>query len=156
MTFTNPSIIQDINDLIIGGVNTSEPKVSYMKYKVLVYKRMLKLVVEKVKNSMSLGNDYQAALNEVCEIVYSYLNISEKYFPINEEQVVDEIMKSAQYKNWETEVYYNFLNTHKGVTTPTTPIEAGGEKAELRDAYGLEEQQDIYDLLEALSSSYNL
>lgn len=156
MTFTNPSIIQDINDLIIGGVNTSEPKVSYMKYKVLVYKRILKLVVEEVKNIMSLGNDYESALNEVCEKVYSYLYISEKYYPINEEQIVDEIMKSAQYKSWETDVYYNFLNTHKGVTTPTTPIEAGGKKAELSDAYNLVEEQDFYDLLEALSSSYNL
>jgi len=89
-------------------------------------------------------------------LVYSYLFIEDKLYPQTEEELVDEILKSAEYKNWETQVYYNFLNLHKGVVTTSTPVEAGGEKGELKDAYSLAEEQDFYDLLQALSSAYNL
>ncbi len=156
MLFTNPNIIQDIDDLIIGGVEVSGTEISYLNYKAKVYKRILKMVVKKVSESMSEGNDHLSALQETADLVYSYLNVEDKKYPQTEEEIVDEILKSAEYKNWETQVYYNFLNIHKGVVTTSTPVEAGGEKMELKDAYNLANEQDFYDLLQALSSAYNL
>jgi len=114
------------------------------------------MVVKRVSESMAEGNDHLSALQETADLVYSYLFIEDKLYPQTEEELVDEILKSAEYKNWETQVYYNFLNLHKGVVTTSTPVEAGGEKGELKDAYSLAEEQDFYDLLQALSSAYNL
>lgn len=156
MLFTNPSIIQDIDDLVIGGVEVSGSEINYLNYKAKVYKRILKMVVKRVSESMAEGNDHLSALQETADLVYSYLFIEDKLYPQTEEELVDEILKSAEYKNWETQVYYNFLNLHKGVVTTSTPVEAGGEKGELKDAYSLAEEQDFYDLLQALSSAYNL
>jgi hypothetical protein len=156
MLFTNPNIIQDIDDLIIGGVEVSGNEINYLNYKAKVYKRILKMVVNQVSESMAEGNNYISALQETADLVYSYLNVSDKKYPQTEEEIVEEILKSAEYKNWETQVYYNFLNLHKGVVTTSTPVEAGGEKMELKDAYSLANEQDFYDLLQALSSAYNL
>ena len=156
MLFTNPNIIQDIDDLVIGGVEVSGSEINYLNYKAKVYKRILKMVVKRVSESMAEGNDRLSALQETADLVYSYLFIEDKLYPQTEEELVDEILKSAEYKNWETQVYYNFLNLHKGVVTTSTPVEAGGEKGELKDAYSLAEEQDFYDLLQALSSAYNL
>lgn len=156
MLFTNPNIIQNIDDLIIGGVEVSGSQIDFNNYKAKVYKRILKMVVDKVGESMSQGNDRDSAIQETGDLVYSNLTVEDKLYPQTEEQIVDEILKSAEYKNWETQVYYNFMNIHKGVITETTPIDAGGEKEELKDAYGLAEQQDFFDLMLALSSAYNL
>lgn len=156
MLFTNPKIIQSLEDVVIGGVEAGGSEIDYNTYKTKVYKRILKMVTKQVSAIMAKGNDKPAAIQEVAELVYSYLNVTDKLFPQTEEEIVDEILKSAEYKKWETQVYYNFMNIHKGVVTPTTPIEAGGENSELKDAYNLAEEQDFYDLLEALSASYNL
>jgi hypothetical protein len=156
MLFTNPNIIQDIDDLIICGVEVSGSEINYLNYKAKVYKRILKMVVKRVSESMAEGNDHLSALQETADLVYSYLYVVDKLYPQSEEEIVDEILKSAEYKNWETQVYYNFLNLHKGVVTNSTPIKAGGMKAELKEAYSLAEEQDFYDLLQALSSAYNL
>lgn len=156
MLFTNPNIIQDIDDLIIGGVEVSGTEVDYLTFKAKVYKRILKMVVKRVSENMANGNDRLAALQETADLVYSYLNVTDKQYPQTEEEIVDEILKSAEYNNWETQVYYNFLNIHKGVITTSTPVPAGGEKVELKEAYSLADEQDFYDLLQALSSAYNL
>jgi hypothetical protein len=156
MLFTNPNIIQDIDDLVIGGVEIKGTEISFNNYKAQLYKRILKMVVKKVEESMSFGNNRHFSLQETADLVYSYLNVNDKLYPQNEEEIVDQILKSAEYKKWETQVYYNFLNLHKGVVTTYTPVEAGGEKEELKDAYNLADEQDFYDLLQALSSSYNL
>lgn len=156
MLFTNPKIIQDVDDLIIGGVDVSGSEISYLNYKAKVYKRILKMVVKRVSESMAEGNDRLSALQETADLVYSYLFVDDKLYPQSEEEIVEEILKSAEYKNWETQVYYNFLNIHKGVVTTSTPVEAGGEKGELKEAYSLASEQDFYDLLQALSSSYNV
>ena len=156
MLFTNPNIIQDVDDLVIGGVEVKGNDVSYNDCKALVYKRILKMVVKRVKESMAAGNDRLSALQETADLVYSYLNVNDKLYPQTEEEIVDEIVKSDEFKSWDTQVYYNFLNIHRGVIHTSTPIEAGGEKAELRDAYNLADEQDFYDLLTALSSAFNL
>jgi hypothetical protein len=155
MLFTNPNIIIDIDDLVIGGVEVKTPQVSYLEYKSLVFKRILKMVVMGVKESMSLGNDHLSALQETADLVYSYLNVNDRSYPQTEEEIVDEILKSDEFKSWDTQVYYNFLNIHIGVITTKTPVDAGGEKPELEDAYNLAAEQDIFDLLQALSSAFN-
>jgi hypothetical protein len=156
MLFTNPNIIQDIDDLVIGGVDVKVPEISYLDYKSLLFKRFLKMVVMGVKESMSAGNDHLSALQETADLVYSYLNVNDRNYPQTEEEIVDQILKSDEFKSWDTQVYYNFLNIHLGVISKTTPVKAGGEKPELKDAYSLAEEQDIYDLLQALSSAFNL
>jgi hypothetical protein len=156
MLFTNPNIIQDIDDLVIGGVEIKETEISYNNYMALVYKRILKMVVKKVEESMSFGNDKLSSLQDTADLVYSYLNVIDKSYPQNEEEIVNEILKSDEYKSWDMQVYYNFLNTHEGIIDIRTQIETGGEKAELEDAYPLAEEQDFFDLLQALSSAFNL
>ena len=156
MLFTNPNIIQDIDDLVIGAVEIRGTEISYNDYKAQVYKRILKMVVKKVAESMSNGNNRLSALQDTADLVYSYLNVNDKLYPQTEEEIVDEIVKSDEFKSWDTQVYYNFLNIHRGVIHTETPVEAGGEKAELRDAYNLAEEQDFFDLLQALSSAFNL
>lgn len=156
MLFTNPKIIQSLEDVIIGGVEVGGSEIDFNSYSVKVYKRILKMVVNQVAEAMSNGNDKPAAIKEVAELVYSYLNIVDKYFPRTEEEIVDEIMKSAEYGKWQTRVYYSFMEIHKGVITEATPIEAGGDNPELKEAYSLAEEQDFLDLLQALSASFNL
>jgi hypothetical protein len=71
-------------------------------------------------------------------------------------EIVEEICKSDEYKSWETEVYYNFIDIHKGVIQTNTPIEVGGKKEQLSDSYNLAKEQDFFDLLQALSAAFNL
>jgi hypothetical protein len=153
MIFTNPSIIQDLNDVIIGCVKTTKPEISYLEYKSLLKRKILRLVALEVKENMSLGISKAASIQEVADTVYSYLHISEKFYPLNEEEIVEQILDSAQLKNWDTEVYYNFLGTHEGVVTTKTPIEVGGTIENLKDEY--ETEPNLADFLQALSSSYN-
>jgi len=156
MLFTNPNIIQDIDDLVIGGAEIKGTEITYLDYKAQVYKRILKMVAKNVSGNMANGNNRLSALQETADLVYSYLNVNDKVYPQTEEEIVDEILKSDEFKSWDTQVYYNFLNIHKGVIKSSTPISAGGEKAELRDAYSLASEQDFFDLLQALSSAFNL
>ena len=153
MTFTNPSIIQDLNDVIIGCVKTTKPEISYLEYKSLLKRKILRLVALEVKENMSSGMSHSASFQEVADTIYSFLHIAEKFYPLNEEEVVEQILDSAQFKNWDTEVYYNFLGTHEGVVTTKTPIEVGGTIENLKDEY--ETESNLADLLQALSSSYN-
>lgn len=153
MRFTNPSIIQDLNDVIIGCVTTNKPEISYLEYKSLLKRKIMKLVVVEVRENMSLGNSHTASIQEVADTVYSYLHITEKFYPLNEEEIVEQILDSAQFKNWDTEVYYNFLGTHQGVVTTKTPIEVGGTIDNLTNEY--HNEPNLADFLLALSSSYN-
>ena len=156
MLFTNPNIIQDIDDLIIGGVEVKGDKIDYLNYTTLIKHRILSMVVKQVKDTMSNGNTHLSALQDTADLVYSYLHIIDKKYPLNEMEIVEEICKSDEYKSWESEVYYNFLDIHKGVIQINTPVEAGGKKAELSDSYNLAKEQDFFDLLQALSAAFNL
>jgi hypothetical protein len=156
MLFTNPNIIQDIDDLIIGGVEVKGDKIDYLNYTSKVKKRILRMVVKQVKDSMSNGNTHLSALQETADTVYSYLHFTNKKYPLTEVELVDEICNSDEYKSWENEVYYNFLDIHKGVIQTNTPVDAGGTKAQLADSYDLAKEQDFFDLLQALSSAFNL
>jgi hypothetical protein len=154
MLFTNPNIIQDMTDLVIGGVEVSGDKINYNEFRGEVYKRIFKMVVMQVSSSMSEGNSHIVAINETAETIYSYLHIPDKNFPLNEEQIVEEIMKSDEFVNWEANSYYNFLQIHIGVNTTNTSVDVGGEKQELKDAYSSAEEQDFFDLMQALASVF--
>jgi len=154
MLFTNPNIIQDMTDLVIGGVDVSGDKISYNEFRGEVYKRIFRMVVMQVSSSMSDGNSHIVAINETAETVYSYLHVPDKKFPLNEEEIVQEIMKSDEFTHWEATCYYNFLEIHRRVVLPSTPIEAGGEKEELKDAYSQAQEQDFFDLMQALASVF--
>jgi hypothetical protein len=142
-----------LNDVIIGCVKTTKPEISYLEYKSLLKRKILRLVALEVKENMSSGMSHSASIQEVADTVYSFLHIAEKFYPLNEEEIVEQILDSAQFKNWDTEVYYNFLGTHEGVVTTKTPIEVGGTIENLKDEY--ETESNLADLLQALSSSYN-
>ena len=154
MLFTNPSIIQDMTDLVIGGVKVSGDKISFNEFRGEVYKRIFKMVVMQVSSSMSDGSSHIDSINETAETVYSFLHIPDKNFPLNEEQIVEEIMKSDEFVNWETNCYYKFLEIHENLIASSTPIDAGGEKEELIDAYSLAEEQDFFDLMQALATVF--
>jgi hypothetical protein len=156
MLFTNPNVIESLNDLIIGGVEVNSDKIDYFNYIAKVKKRMLKMVVNQVKESMANGATHEQAIQETADTVYSYLHIVDKQYPLTEQEIVDEIMKTDEYKSWETSIYYNFMNIHVGVVGAETPVEAGGRKPELADEYELAKEQDFFDLLQALSAAFNI
>ena len=156
MIFSNPEIIRDNNDIRIGSVQMDSQEISFNNYTLKVKHRILKLVTHYVKGLMADGVLYEQAIKETADLVYGYLNISkDDLFAADEEQITDDIMKSFEYQNWETKVYYRFLNTHVGVTTKETNIPAGGDLhkdiSEETIAH-LENEESLWTILEALVS----
>jgi hypothetical protein len=154
MLFNNPEIIHDGNDLRIGGVESDVENISYENYTLHVKRRMMKLVVSYVKSIMADGVDYQKAIKETSDLIYGYLYIPEKTYPDNEEGIVEEIISSREYQNWQTEIYYRFLNTHVGVTTVETAIPFSGKfhpnvPEEVIEM--MKEEESLWVLLEGLS-----
>lgn len=158
MNFSNPQIIKSSEDVIIGSISFNKSEVSYFEYKSAVYKHILKVVVAKVKESMANGNSHADAIKEVVEYIYSYLNFAQKSYPSTEELIVDEIMASHEFKKWDTDIYYRFMSIHEGVVNKNTPIPVSGvsENQNLAEFYTDVMDYDFYDLIEALSSSFNL
>lgn len=156
MLFSNAEILKDNNDIRIGGISLDSNEISYNNYTLKVKHRILKLVVEYVKGLMSEGLSKEQAIKETADLVYGYLNISkDDLFAADEEQIADDIMKSFEYQNWETKIYYRFLNTHTGVVTTETGIPTGGELhkdiSEETLAH-LETEESLWSVLEALVS----
>jgi len=151
MLFTNPHIIQDTNDIIIGCVEVSGD-IDLIQYEGKLYKKFAKLVANQLSEIKAQGNTHDDAVNEAAQLLYSYLTVNQPQYPLTGEQIIDELMRSIQYQTWITQTYYNFMNIHKGVITKTTPIAYGGMKKELADSY--QEKYTFVDLLEALSSAY--
>jgi hypothetical protein len=156
MLFSNPEILRDNNDIRIGGISLDANEISYNNYTLKVKHRILKLVGQYVKGLMSEGLSYEQAIKETADLVYGYLNISkDDLFAADEEQIADDIMKSFEYQNWETKIYYRFLNTHTGVTTTETEIHTSGELhkdiSEETIAH-LENEESLWTILEALVS----
>jgi hypothetical protein len=156
MIFSNPEIIRDNNDIRIGSVQIDTHEISYNDYKLKVKHRILKLVTLYVKDLRSEGLTQEEAIKETANLVYGYLNISnEDLFAIDEEQITNDIVKSFEYQNWETKIYYRFLNTHIGVVKKGTEILAGGKLhkdiSEETIAH-LENEESLWTILEALVS----
>jgi hypothetical protein len=156
MLFSNAEILKDNNDIRIGGISLDSNEISYNNYTLKVKNRILKLVGQYVKGLMSEGLSHEQAIKETADLVYGYLNISkDDLFAADEEQIANDIVKSFEYQNWETKIYYRFLNTHIGVVTTETGIPTGGELhkdiSEETLAH-LENEESLWSILEALVS----
>ena len=156
MLFSNAEILKDNNDIRIGGISLDSNEISYNNYTLKVKNRILKLVGQYVKGLMSEGLSYEQAIKETADLVYGYLNISkDDLFAADEEQIANDIVKSFEYQNWETKIYYRFLNTHTGVVTTETGISTGGElhkDISEETLAQLENEESLWTILEALVS----
>jgi len=156
MIFSNPEIIRDNNDIRIGGVKMDSHQISYNNYTLKVKHRIIKLVAHYVKGLMSEGLTHEEAIKETSELVYGYLNISkETLFAANEEEIANDIVSSFEYQNWETKIYYRFLNFHEGIVTNQTDIPAGGNlhKDITEETISqIENEESLWTILEALVS----
>jgi hypothetical protein len=105
---------------------------------------------------MSEGLSHEQAIKETADLVYGYLNISkDDLFAADEEQIANDIVKSFEYQNWETKIYYRFLNTHIGVVSTETGIPTGGElhkDISEETLVQLENEESLWTILEALVS----
>jgi hypothetical protein len=157
MIFSNPEIIRDNNDIRIGSVQMDSDEISFNNYTLKVKHRIIKLVAQYVRGLMGEGLSYEEAIKETANLVYGYLNISkDDLFAADEEQIADDILKSFEYQNWETKVYYRFLETHVGVTTKESEIPAGGElhkEISEETILHLETEESLWTILEALVSA---
>lgn len=153
MLFSNPNVIKDIYDVIIGCIKTNKDKISHLEYKVLLKRKILKLVVNAVDYQMTFGLSREKAIQAVADSMYSFIRIDEKFYPLNEEEIVEQILISIQFQSWETKIYYRFLAIHKGVVSESTPIEVGGRISEYEGDY--ETDYSFDDFLQAISSCYN-
>jgi len=156
MLFSNAEILKDNNDIRIGGISLDSNEISYNNYTLKVKNRILKLVGQYVKGLMSEGLSHEQAIKETADLVYGYLNISkDDLFAADEEQIANDIVKSFEYQNWETKIYYRFLNTHVGVVTTETGIATGGElhkDISEETLAQLENEESLWTILEALVS----
>jgi hypothetical protein len=76
-------------------------------------------------------------------------------YPQNEEEIVSEIMRSDEFKSWDTSIYYRFLGVHQ--TSDTTPVNViGNYNGEFMEELSYADEHDFFDLLIALSTSFNL
>lgn len=156
MLFTNPDIIYTIEDAIIGGVNVKTDKICFMNYGRLVKNRILKLVVDEVQKSMKDNYVYSQVIEDLSNQMYEYLHFDYHMYPQNEEELAEQITQSYEYYNWIGKIYDRFMNTHKGVITKEFPIEVGGKNKNLHDFVNEIHEQDLYDVFQALSTTYNL
>jgi hypothetical protein len=149
MIFNNPDVIKNSDDLRIGLVETDQP-LSYLNYMNKVRNRILLLVVQYVKYQMSGGADHYSAIVAAKDLVCSNLYVPEKTDILKmEEGIVDDVLNSREYMNWETEMYYRFQNIHAGVVGMETPIPITSDKAiEMPELEGI-----IWDLLDGLNST---
>jgi hypothetical protein len=122
MIFTNPEIIRNSNDIKIGGINLQQSEISYLGYIQAVRIRLIKLVNDFIKSDMSEGASHQDSIKDCLALIHSTLNypIGEEEYPQNESGIADEIMKSEEFRNWQTDIRYRFLEDSdvRGVSWP--------------------------------------
>jgi hypothetical protein len=154
MTFTNPAIIQCPEDASIGAVETTKKELSFLEYMRLVERRLLKLLIHQVRSEMNEHTDYHTALKSVAASIYQYLNFENKLYPEKEEDIVEEVMKSVEYRHWANLVTYRFTAIHPDVVTKTYPVAVSGYNKALEDSDYMD--ADFLDVLQALSSVYTI
>jgi hypothetical protein len=155
MIFKNPDVLKNIDDVIIGGVDVEGEEICYLNYKREVEKNILKLVTMQVRETMADGMSHIDALQDTADIVYQYLNVVDKLYPQNEEEIVQEIMKSDEFKSWDANIYYRFMS-FEYKSTPSTPISVQGKyDGQLEEEISYAEEHNFYDLLLALSAAFN-
>lgn len=154
MIFTNPAIIQSPEDGIIGAVKSRPTEISYLEYMRLVESRLLRLLIMHVHEEMNEETDYNTALKSVAGSIYQYLNFDSKKYPEKEEDIVEEIMMSLEFRHWETLVLNRFYAVHPGVVTKDYPIPVAVENKALDDLDI--HSVDFLDVMQALSSVYTI
>jgi len=160
MLFTNPAIIMDIDDILIGSVEVKQKEIDFLNYTLLVENNILKQVIEYVKEGVNYtGITHQESCENTKALVRSYLNFPERDKAesdvCDEETITKEIMSSFEYQNWENKIYYRFMEIHKGVITKETPIPVSGnsvQDAELKSTF---EENALFTILDALISANN-
>jgi hypothetical protein len=128
MNFLNPEILKNCDDVRIGMVKVNQPAISYISYIQTLKLRILKLVINFVKSDMADGASYAESIKDCHGLICSTLTFNDTIYPDSEEELVEEIMLSEEFKNWKTEIKYRFENTHKGVVDVLYPIEVKGTK----------------------------
>lgn len=139
MLFSNPAIITSNSDLRIGGVQ-ADSDMSFFDYIGAVETRIMKLVIDYVKDDMANGASEQDSIKDITRLVHSQLNFQELDFPVDIEGVVEEIMNSEEFKTWQYEIKNKFLNEHPGVNTLNSEIPPGGDNSNIN--------QEIIELVE--------
>jgi len=156
MLFNNPRIIKSSADIRIGGVDIETDVICYVNYSKEVRQRILKLVCDYVKFSQGEGGDREKVLQSTLALVYSYLHVPDKSMIETEEGITDEIIASMEFQNWQTKIYYRFLETHYGVVNVETPIPVQ-LKSDIYLPQEVDEDEDetLWVILEGLIAANN-
>lgn len=129
MLYHNPQIVRNCGDLRIAGFHVEEDdlELSYLNVILRTKNRMQKLVTQHVKDQMADGVSKDQAIMNTGRLVKSYLTIDDFDYPLTEEQVVDQIVKSFEFQTWRSGIYYRFMEIHAQKISDDTPLPAGGE-----------------------------
>ena len=104
---------------------------------------------------MKDGNPLEDAISQAAGLIHSYLYIPDKEECFTEEDLVNEICKSDEFKIWRMDIYYNFQNYHPDKVDNNTeiPTEEGGFNKDISDEKirTLENDDSLMFFLEALS-----
>jgi len=122
MIFANPEILRNCDDVKIGGIQVSQPAISYLSYIAAVRLRIFRLVIEFVKSDMADGASKEDSIKDCLSLIHETLVFDEVSYPTDEAGLVEEIMNSEEFKNWSTDIKYRFLNVHVGVIELKTEI----------------------------------
>lgn len=156
MVFNNPKIIKSSADIRIGGVNVDTDKICYLCYTKEVKQRILRLVCEYVRFSTGEGGNKADVLKSTLALVYSYLHVPEKSYEETEQGITDEIIASMEYQNWESKIYYRFLETHLGVVNVETPIDVQlNSSLYMPQEIDEDEDETLWVILEGLIAANN-
>jgi len=128
MLYHNPQIIRNGGDLRIAGFYVEEnEELSFLDVINRTQTRMQRLVTQHIKGQMEDGTSREDAIRNTTRLIQAYLTINDKDYPNNEEQIVDEIIKSFEFQTWESSTYYRFMNLHTGKVSEDTPIKVSTE-----------------------------
>ncbi len=149
MIFANPEILRNCDDVKIGGIQVSQPEISYLGYIQSVRIRIFKLVIDFVKSDMADGASYEDSIKDCLSLIHETLNFAEHTYPTDEQGLVDEIMNSEEFQNWSTDIKYRFLNVHVGVVELTTgiPVSHNPNPNVMQDTLELVETEDTLQVL---------
>lgn len=127
MLFNNPQILKTNADMKIGAIDTNKSELSFNNYCLELEMKILDMITKSVKNNMAGGFTHEQAIKSLVTYIYSFLDIEDKSYPLDEEGVLKEILKSREYRNWNYSIWYSFKNTHLGRVNEDTPVECFGE-----------------------------
>jgi len=157
MLYSNSKIIQSNKDLIVGGItiDKDDSAMSYTNYIHRVKSRILTLVIKYVQDCLKSGSSQEDAISQAAGLIHSYLYIPDREEAYTEEDLVNEICKSDEFKVWKMDIYYNFQEYHPQKITNNTNIptvEGGFHEGISEDKINtLETDDSLMFFLEALA-----